>query len=110
MKIHMVVDAEECPYWDYSNHTCRHTCNSCRCMEEGNTLDGVREGGLRIGDDRYCTLFSKVDASILSNVKVMEIAHKKPNIEEVRNAFNVLKAQMEFDELFSKFIKGESQI
>lgn len=65
---------------------------------------------MRIGDDRYCMLFSKVDASILSNVKAMEIAHKKPNIEEVRNAFNVLKAQTEFDELWHKFIKGEFQI
>ena len=64
VNINITVKAEECPYWDYNEHTGRHTCNSCTCMEEGNNVVNVRYG-IRIIDDRYCMIGSDVDGEIL---------------------------------------------
>ena len=63
--INLVVEAEECPYWNYDDHACRHTCQSCRCMEEGNNLENS-EYGIRVGSDRYCTLHSNVHGELVN--------------------------------------------
>lgn len=57
MQIHLTVDARECSYWNYENHTCTHTCRGCTCMSEGNHLSLCGDlSGVKIGEDRYCLL------------------------------------------------------
>lgn len=68
MKINITVEAEECPYWNYETHTPGHTCGSCDCFWEGNTIHNVHYG-VMVGKDRYCLLDCKVYPKILESVK-----------------------------------------
>lgn len=54
MKIHLTVDAKECPYWNYTDHTCFHTCGTCTCAEDGNGIKYGELPGVMIDKDRYC--------------------------------------------------------
>lgn len=68
MKVNLEVELDECPYWDYEAHKGRHTCGSCRCMKEGNNLENA-ELGVRIGDDRYCTLKTNIKAALVDAIE-----------------------------------------
>lgn len=71
MKIHIAVEADDCPYWDYASHTPSHTCGSCECLWEGNNIHNVHLG-VMIGKDRYCLLGSKIYPKILESIEQNE--------------------------------------
>lgn len=59
-----------CPYWDPITKKPKHTCGSCRCESEGNTVSNA-EYGVMAGGDRYCCLGDDIDirAGIVEAVK-----------------------------------------
>lgn len=68
MNLICTVNAKECSYWNYDDHTRTHDCNSCNCQSEGNTIDNVKYG-IMVNRDRYCMLDADVDAKILNGIK-----------------------------------------
>ena len=66
--INLEIKPERCSYWDYEKHDLStwngHDCNSCNCRTEGNTYDNAK-CGVMVNGDRYCTLNSGVEASVL---------------------------------------------
>ena len=67
MKIHLVVETEKCPYWNYENQTNRHTCKGCEELKNGNTIDTV-QCGIMFDGNRYCMLDVNVYGEILKQV------------------------------------------
>ena len=68
MKINITVEAEPCPYWDYDTHTRGHTCGSCECFWEGNTIDNAKYG-VMVDGDRYCMLGVKLYSKIVESIE-----------------------------------------
>jgi hypothetical protein len=66
--VHLIVEASECPYWNYNTHTSCHTCNSCTCVAEGNNLRNS-EFGIMINNDRYCMLETRVRAELVEEMR-----------------------------------------
>lgn len=64
------IMAETCPYWDYANHISNYTCNSCKCMTEGNTINTIQLG-IRIGKDRYCTINTDIHVSLRGILNIL---------------------------------------
>ena len=88
--IHLVIKAEECPYWNYDNQTYHHTCRDCSCLWEGNNIRNA-QCGIMIGKDRYCTLDCNVYAEILKSL------NKKEQIKKYRTRFNKIIDDIECD-------------
>lgn len=81
--IHITIKAEECPYWDYDNQTCRHTCGCCDDLPKGNTMDTVH-GGIMIDGNRYCMLNCDVYGEIIKSLNKEERINKyKTRINEI---------------------------
>lgn len=68
MKVNLILDLPECPYWNYEDHTRTHDCHSCHCASEGNNAYNVR-CGVMVGKDRYCTLDYNIESEILKEVE-----------------------------------------
>lgn len=88
--IHLVIKAEECPYWDYDNQTYRHTCRDCRCLWEGNNIQNA-QFGVMIDDNRYCTLDCNIYGEIIKSLK------KEERIQKYRTRFNEIIDYIEHD-------------
>ena len=69
--VHLVIKAEECPYWNYDNQTCTHTCGCCYDLENGNSIKTVH-CGVMIDGNRYCMLDCDVYGEILKSLKKEE--------------------------------------
>lgn len=68
MKIHIEIEADSCPYWNYDDHTQNHSCCDCTCIYEGNNIDNSHFG-VMIDKDRYCTLGCKINAKMVESIK-----------------------------------------
>lgn len=79
--IHLTIKADECPYWNYDNQTCRHTCGCCDDLPRGNTINTVH-GGIMIDGNRYCMLNCNVYGEIIQSLD------KEEKIKEYREHFN----------------------
>ena len=88
--IHLVIKAEECPYWNYDNQTCKHTCGGCYDLSYGNTIDTIH-CGVMIDGDRYCMLNCNVHGEIIKSLR------KEERIEKYRTRFNEIIDDIEND-------------
>ena len=88
--IHLVIKAEECPYWDYDNQTCRHTCGCCEDLSRGNTMETVH-GGVMIDGNRYCMLNCDVYGEVIKSLR------KEERIKKYRTRFNEIIDDIEYD-------------
>lgn len=89
-EINLVIKAEECPYWNYENQTCPHTCRDCHCLREGNNINNA-EFGVMIDGNRYCTLSCDVYGEIIKTLNKKEKIKKyttclKEIIDDIENA------------------------
>lgn len=66
-KVHVTINAEPCPYWDYSEHKARHSCQSCTSDRIGNNIDNA-DYGVMINGDKYCTIGANVKADIVDAI------------------------------------------
>lgn len=68
MRINLSIEVDECPYWNYENHTRTHDCHSCHCYSEGNSLENAH-CGVMIDGNRYCTLQCDIFAELVNVLK-----------------------------------------
>ena len=71
MKIQIEVNAQKCPYWNYENQTCTHTCGGCEDLPKGNTIDTV-QCGVMVDGNRYCMIGVDIYGKILEKVEVKQ--------------------------------------
>lgn len=97
MKIQLEVQAEKCPYWNYENQTCRHTCKGCEELPKGNTIETI-QCGVMIDGNRYCMLDVDIYGEILKSV-IDEKVCKEFNLPPEQ----LKKAEQDFAEQLEKF-------
>lgn len=88
--IHITIKAEECPYWNYDNQTCRHTCHGCDNLPQGNTINTIH-CGVMINGNRYCMLHCDIYGEIIKSLK------KEEQIKKYRTRFNEIINDIEYD-------------
>ena len=93
--IHLIIKAEKCPYWNYENQTCRHTCGGCEELPKGNTIETIQCGAM-IDGDRYCLLDCNVYGEIIKSLK------KEKQVEEYRIRLNEI-----IDDIKNDIMRGK---
>lgn len=88
--IHLVIKAEECPYWNYDNQTCRHTCGCCEDLPKGNTVNTVHSG-IMIEGNRYCMLYCDIYGEVIKSL------NKEEQIKKYRTRINEIIDDIEND-------------
>ena len=86
--IHLIIQARQCPYWNYENQTCKHTCRGCDNLSQGNTIDTIC-CGVMIDGDRYCMLDYDINAEIIKSLE------RKENIKKYKALFDELLYDIE---------------
>ena len=67
-KINLQLELNLCPYWDIKTHISSHTCGSCHCTSEGNSIENAQLG-VMVDGDRYCMLECDIYGEVVKKLE-----------------------------------------